>query len=227
VYGHTGNWTWQDGCRLCVENPLHASFFVLKLWSYFIPQAPSSDTLNALVSLYTSNSYAIRPVLEAILMHPDFYEGPAMVKPPIVYLASLMRATQTFIHDEQWVWLSQLAGQQLFYPPNVSGWDDNRWLDTNTLRGRWLCVTGVLDDHHVDPWNGSYDGTEQPDAALDKALALWDYPPLRREQQNELLRFSANAFPGSLANWQRIAYRALRQNALRQLVAVCPDLQLS
>jgi hypothetical protein len=227
VYGHTGNWTWQDGCRLCVENPLHASFFVQKLWGYFIPQAPSADTLSALVSLYTGNSYAIRPVLEAILMHPDFYEGPAMVKPPAVYLASMMRASGTFIHDEQWTWLSEAAGQMLFYPPNVSGWDDNRWLDTNTLRGRWLCTTGVLDDHHAEVWDGSYDPTEQPDPALDAALAVWDYPPLRKEQQDELVRFANNAFPGSLAAWQRIAYRALRQNALRQLIAVGPDYQLS
>jgi hypothetical protein len=173
------------------------------------------------------NGYAIRPVLEAILMHPDFYEGPAMVKPPVVYLASLMRATGTFIHDEQWTWLSQMAGQMLFYPPNVSGWDDNRWLDTNTLRGRWLCVTGILDDHHVEVWDGSYDAAEDPDPALDKALAVYDYPPLRKEQQNELGRFSRAAFPGSLADWQKIAYRALRQNALRQLIAVGPDLQLA
>src|SRR4051812_9497251 len=227
VYGHTGNWTWQDGCRLYVENSLHASFFVQKLWGYFIPQPPSADTLSALVSLYTGNSYAIRPVLEAILMHPDFYEGPALVKPPIVYLASLMRATGTFIHDEQWIWLSSDAGQQLFHPPNVSGWDDNRWLDTNTLRGRWLCTYGVLDDRHVEVWDGTYDPAEQPEPALDAALAVWDYPPLRKEQQNELVRFSNNAFPGSLANWQKIAYRALRQNALRQLIAVGPDLQLS
>ena len=227
VYGQTGNWTWQDGCRLCVQNPLHASFFVLKLWSYFIPQAPSSDTLNTLVYIYTANSCAIRPVLEAILMHPDFYEGPAMVKPPVVHLASMMRATGTFIHDEQWIWLSSDAGQQLFHPPNVSGWDDTRWLDTNTVRGRWLCTTGILDDHHVEVWDGSYDPNEQPDPALDKALAVWDYPPLRKEQQNELSRFSNNAFPGSLAPWQQTAYRALRQNALRQLIAVGPDFQLS
>src|SRR5262249_18810739 len=162
VYGHAGNWNWQDACRLCVQNPLHPSFFVLKLWSYFIPQAPSPDTLNALVSLYTSNSYAIRPVLEAILMHPDFYEGPAMVKPPVVYIARLMRASGPFIHDEQWIWLSAGAGQQLFYPPNVSAWDDSRWLDTNTFRGRWLLTTGVLDDHHVKVWDGSYDASEQP-----------------------------------------------------------------
>ena len=227
VYGHTGNWTWQDGCRLCVENSLHASFFVKKLWSYFIPQAPTADTMSALTSLYTSNSYAIRPVLEAILMHPDFYEGPAMVKPPVVFLASLMRATGTFITDSKWYWLSRDAGQMLFYPPNVSGWDDNRWLDTNTMRGRWLCATEVLDYHHAEVWDESYDPTEEPDPAVDKALEIWDYPPLRKEQQNEVVRFSNNAFPGSLANWQKIAYRALRQNALRQLIAVGPDMNLS
>ncbi len=229
VYGHTGNWTWQDGIRLCVENPLHPSFFVTKLWSYFIPQPPSSDTLSALTSLYTSSDYGIRPVLEAILMHPDFYDGPAMVKPPIVYLASLMRATGTFIHDEQWIWLSDWAGQRLFYPPNVSGWDDNRWLDTNTLRGRWLCSTGLMEDHHVAVWDDDhpYDEAEEPEPAVDKALAAFDYPPLRKEQQNELVRFSSNAFPVTLADWQLGPYRAMRQNALRQLIAVGPDLQLS
>jgi hypothetical protein len=227
VFGQTGNWTWQDGCRLCVQNSLHPSFFVLKLWSYFIPQPPSADTLNALVNLYTGNSYGIRPVLEAILMHPDFYEGPAMVKPPIVHLASMMRATATFIHDEHWIWLSSGAGQQLFHPPNVAGWDDNRWLDTNTLRGRWECAYYVLEDHHVDVWNGSYDKSELPDPAVDSALAVWDYPPLRKEQQNELVRFSSNAFPGLIADWQRAPFRAMRQNALRHLIVTGPDFQLS
>ena len=33
--------TGEDACRLCVENPLHPSFFVEKLWSYFVPQPPS------------------------------------------------------------------------------------------------------------------------------------------------------------------------------------------
>jgi hypothetical protein len=221
------NYNWQDAVRLLVQHPMHPAFFVNKLWGYFIPQAPSADTLTALTNLYTSNSYAIRPLLEAILMHPDFYEGPAMVKPPVVYMASLMRASGTYIHDEQWYWLGGQSGQQLFYPPNVSGWDDTRWLDTNTLRGRWLVTTGVLDDHHVDAWNGTYSATETPDRGLDNALAVWDYPPLRKEQQNEILHFSQNAFPGSLALWQQIAYRGLRQNALRQLIAVCPDLQLA
>jgi uncharacterized protein (DUF1800 family) len=44
VFGKTGNWDWQDACRLCVEHPLHPSFFVTKLWSYFIPTAPTAAT---------------------------------------------------------------------------------------------------------------------------------------------------------------------------------------
>ena len=42
VFGRTGNWSWEDACRLCVEHPLHPSFFVEKLWSYFVPQPPST-----------------------------------------------------------------------------------------------------------------------------------------------------------------------------------------
>ena len=37
VFGQTGNWNYEDAVRLCVTHPLHASFFVSKLWSYFVP----------------------------------------------------------------------------------------------------------------------------------------------------------------------------------------------
>jgi hypothetical protein len=145
----------------------------------------------------------------------------------VVYLASQMRATGTYIHDEQWIWMCQAAGQQLFYPPNVSGWDDNRWLDTNTMRGRWLCTFAVLGDYAIDPWNDDYDPNETSDTGLDKALARYDYPPLRSEQQNELLRFGNAAVPSNLADWQEGPFRAMRENASRLLIGVGPDMQLS
>ena len=64
-----------------------------------------------------------------------------------------------------------MPGQQLFWPPNVSGWDDTRWLDTSRMRARWLIVTYALEDHYVDPWNGpDYDPTEAPEPSLDSAL---------------------------------------------------------
>ena len=76
-------------------------------------------------------------MLEAILRHPALYTGPRMVKPPVVYIAGLLRGLNRGVDTSAWVWLSEGAGQRLFNPPNVAGWDDSRWLDTNAFRGRW------------------------------------------------------------------------------------------
>ena len=94
--------------------------------------------------MYVKQGYAVRPVLESILMHPQLYTGARMVKPPVVYTAGLLRRIGRTIDTSEWVWLDALAGQQLFYPPNVSGWDESRWLDTATFRGRWYVASRVL-----------------------------------------------------------------------------------
>ena len=154
IFGHRGRFDWRDSCRLCVEHRNHASFFVQKLWSYFIPTRPSRRTQHALEHLYVRRDYAVRPVLEAILSHPALYRGPRMMKPPIVFIAGMLRALGRGIDTEAWVWLSELAGQQLFYPPDVSGWDDTRWLDTSTWRGRWLAAASASRKGLFDPESG-------------------------------------------------------------------------
>src|SRR4029453_17992734 len=69
VFGKRGRFDWQDACRLCLRDPNHPSFFVRKLWGYFIPTPPPARTLAALERLYLRNDYAVRPVVEAILRH--------------------------------------------------------------------------------------------------------------------------------------------------------------
>ena len=81
-------------------------------------------------------------MLELIFRHPVFLDGPAMVKPPVVANAGCCAAIGRSVDTDDWAYLSGETGQTLFYPPNVSGWDDDRWIDTNTWRGRWH-VTGV------------------------------------------------------------------------------------
>ncbi|HEX6206101.1 MAG TPA: DUF1800 domain-containing protein [Solirubrobacterales bacterium] len=226
VFGRAGNWGWEDACRLCVEHPLHASFFVEKLWSYFVPSPPSAAVRDQLVSTYTGSGWQIRPVLEAILTSPELYEGPPMVKPPVVHLASMLRALGRGIDTEAWIWLCDMAGQQLFWPPNVSGWDDNRWLDTSTMRARWLLVTYALEEIAPDTWNGTYSTTETPDEALARAISSWGSPALRAEHHAELLDLAKRSEKLIVANWQKGPYRAMRQNALLQLIGVSPDMVL-
>src|SRR5579884_1870244 len=87
IFGHTGDYAWQDSCELCLDHPLHPSFFVTKLWSYFVPTPPDNATVAGLSALYAKRE--VLPVLEAILLHPDFHQGPRMVKPPVVLNAGL------------------------------------------------------------------------------------------------------------------------------------------
>jgi hypothetical protein len=223
IFGQTGNWGWEDACRLCVEHPLHPSFFVDKLWSYFVPQPASAEVREGLMSTYRGSGWQIRPVLETILLSPDLYQGPAMVKPPVVQLAGMLRALGRYIDTDAWTWLCEPAGQVLFRPPNVSGWDDNRWLDTSRMRARWNIVHYALDDVTVDAWGDSYSTTETADEALSRALASWGSPALRTEHRAELLDFAQRAEKQVVASWQRGPYRAMRQNALLQLIGVNPD----
>ena len=138
--------------------------------------APDHATQRALEQLYVSSDYEIRPVVAAILKHPALYDGPRLVKPPVVYNAGLLRRIRRGIDTTAWAWLGSMAGQQLFYPPNVAGWDDTRWLDTATWRGRWWIAQYVLDRYALDPGHAHepYDATK----LLDARLAFWHHPPL-------------------------------------------------
>ncbi len=226
IHGTSGNFGWRDACRLCVQHPLHPSFFVTKLWSYFVATPPNAVTQQALERLYVATGHQVRPVVETILKHPDLYQGPAMVKPPVVYAAGLLKALGRGIDTESWVWRCERAGQRLYYPPNVAGWDDGRWLDTSTIRGRWDIAAEALSPSLVGV-DQSYDKSETPDVALQKALDVLRNPTLTAETRSTLYGFATYCLPNPIASYQRSPLRASRQNALRMLIATCPDAQTS
>jgi uncharacterized protein (DUF1800 family) len=223
IFGKRGHFDWKDSCRLCVHHRLHPSFFVTKLWSYFVPTKPPVGTRRALERLYVHSGYQIKPVVAAILRHPALYTGPRMVKSPAVYTAGLLRALGRGIDTEAWTWLMSLAGQQLFYPPNVSGWDETRWLDTATYRARWAIASCAIRHKVLDS-----DKTKLPnDAAklMQRAESFWGHPSLTGHTHAQLTRFVKNSLHDADEHWKKRAYPALIENALRQLVASSPDLQ--
>ena len=175
IFGQTGAFNWTDSCRLCVKHSAHKTFFVKKLWSYFIPVPPSPKTRKALERLYVKRGYAVRPVVEAILMHPTFYRGPAMVKPPIVYIAGLLRARRRGIAERLVVDVPTWRASGCSGRPNVSGWNDDRWLDTSTFRGRWTAANEIAGYDAIDD-EASYNATETPKAAVRKARQVLGQP---------------------------------------------------
>ena len=159
-----------------------------------------------------------------MLRHPAVYQGPRLVKSPAVYTAGLLRRLGRGIDTTSWSWLGAMAGQQLFYPPNVAGWDDSRWLDTATWRGRWWIAGNVLRPYSLDPGTASqpYDAA----ALLDGALAFWHRPALTDATHAALGAFTRAALDDAgKASWKRKQYPVMTQNALRHLIAVSPELQ--
>ncbi len=228
IFGQTGTFDWTDAVRLCVTHPMHASFFCTKLWSCFVPTAPDEATLARLQGLYVSSGREIRPVVEAILQHPDLLEGPEMVVPPVVWTAGLLRAVGRGVDTTTWISLGRLAGQQLFYPPDVSGWDDTRWLDTCTLRGRWqLANTALKPRVETSTTAAPYDANEDAEGAVARALAFLGGPAISPETRRVITDFAASCVPPLASTSQRSAHRAMRQNALRMLIATSPDRQVS
>jgi len=170
---------------------------------------------------WTDPKLQVRPVLEAILQHPDLYQGPSMTLPPVVYTAGLLRRIGRGIDTTSWVGLDAAAGQQLFYPPNVSGWG-NRWLDTATFLARWSIAATALKPFQLDPSKTT--APADPDTLIGQALAFFNSPRLRPETDAALRRFAKGtlADAGTDANRGKV-YPVLTQNVLRQLIAVSPE----
>jgi len=198
--------------NLCLNHALHPSYFVTKLWGYFIPTPPDTSTATALASIYKTNGFKVHPVVEAILQHPALYTGPRMVKSPVVLNAGLLRMAGRYVDTSAWWVQSAAAGQQLFYPPDVGGWDYSRWLDTATWRARWFIA--ALVEGTTAPTSASSD----PAALVESAISFWGNPTISPQTQSLLASFAS-------AQLKRNAAAADVETALRRLVASSPDLQ--
>jgi hypothetical protein len=84
---------------------------------------------------------------------------------------------------------------------------------------------------YSNPWPATgepvYSANEDPEAALSRALAYWANPLLSVESASCIAGFATTCLQEPLAEWQQSPCRAMRQNALRMLIATSPDMQVS
>jgi uncharacterized protein (DUF1800 family) len=209
--------------RLAVTHHTHPSFFVSKLWGYFVGAELPERTGRELESAYVRGGYEVRPIVEAILRHPLFYEGPRLVTPPVVWTAGLLRASSQTISTTDWAWVASITGQVLFQPPNVSGWDYAQWLDTSRWAGRLQAVNTALGKKTLDAKTYPYGIHENTSDAYDHAIAFWGGQPLSDTARQHLLELGRRIAHGQNQKWEQVEFRNMRQNALRALVPMTPD----
>ena len=144
-----------------------------------------------------------------------------LVRSPVEWVVACMRAVNIGADDANPQWWMTEMGQQLFEPPDVSGWDDKRWLDTNTVRARWDIVNEVMRGQNLTYQTWDSYPEETAAQAVAGARAFWQNPTLTAETLASLNEFATTSVPAG----PRASLRAQRQNALRQLIATSPDYQ--
>ena len=96
-----------------------------------------------------------------------------------------------------------MAGQRLFRPPNVSGWDDARWLDTSTFRGRWIAANEIAGYDAIDD-EAAYDADRDAEAggaqgARSSGATRWS----ARRRRKGLERYAGAVGAAATADWQQ------------------------
>ncbi len=140
--GRTGNFDGWNIIDIIFEQSATAEFFAGKLWAYFAHEHPDPKIVQALAAVLRENDYELRPMLRKMFATQAFYSEQAMgtqIKSPAQFLVRL--CADLGIEDvpyERVADACRTLGQDLFYPPNVKGWDGNRaWINANALLARY------------------------------------------------------------------------------------------
>lgn len=140
--GKRGNLDGWDVIDRIFEQPAAAEFICRKLWHYFAYEGPEDDVVRELADTLRAERFELRPVLHKILASQAFYSQRArgaQIKSPAQFVVQL--AHDLRLNPPPYLAMARVAvqlGQDLFYPPNVKGWDGGKaWINANTLMARY------------------------------------------------------------------------------------------
>jgi uncharacterized protein (DUF1800 family) len=145
----TGPWKPEDIVRIALEQPACALFLCRKLYRFYVSEVdePTPALLEPLAEELRASNYSVRQVLTTIFRSRHFYDRAtyrARIKSPVEFSVGLVRMLEVQPTDQMLVLPLAVAcerqGQDLFYPPNVKGWDGGKtWINSTTVleRGNW------------------------------------------------------------------------------------------
>lgn len=141
VLGKTGNWNGDDVVRFACAERSTGRFIAKKLWEFFAYSHPEPAIIEALSDVYFASNYSIKAVMRALFLREEFYSERArfaVIKSPVELVVGAIRQLQADVSLRALPGLLSLMEQDLFNPPDVSGWDGGlKWINTATMLVRY------------------------------------------------------------------------------------------
>ena len=152
IFGQTGNWNYDDVIDILFQEkaPLIASFICEKLYKYFVSPTINETVVSEMATSFQSD-FNIGNVLRTLFKSEHFFDENTIgsqIKSPYDLTHNYIKTTGFSIDDgykEGIFYLNSLAGQELFEPVDVAGWQgDQTWINSSTLTGRWQILEYLI-----------------------------------------------------------------------------------
>jgi len=123
-----------------LAHPATATFVVTRVVHHFVSAAPEAGYIRRLADEFRTSGYDVKTLMRSVFLSPEFITDKsyrALVKSPIEYMLSVLRALEAPQLAKLVVDSGQGMGQMLFDPPDVGGWPNNQsWISSNTVIAR-------------------------------------------------------------------------------------------
>jgi uncharacterized protein (DUF1800 family) len=168
IYGQQSNFSGEDVITIISARAATARFLTWKLFNFFVYPMTSStedkNTVDKFSKVYLNNNHSIKELVRSILTSDEFFSSRAffsLVKQPAELVVGAIRmlggtynpgSTKTTPARTSNT-LSASArnmGQDLFGPPDVSGWDFNLgWVNTASMLERFNFANGFVNNRNT------------------------------------------------------------------------------
>lgn len=160
IFGETGKFTGDDVIDLAYRQPAAAYFVPQEMVGFYLSEARISKAyLAPLADWWRSTGYDLRQLAHRFfasrLFHHPSFRGNYIKRPTQLYLGLVQDLNINVApYPRHSLNTLRLMGEELFRPPNVSGWDGGRlWINSSTLGARRQLVERLFNPINEETLN--------------------------------------------------------------------------
>lgn len=154
ILGQRGEFDGADLVEILLEQEACAHYVAGRLLTWLEGVEPDPTRWKRYGDLLRELDYEITPWLRTLVDDPDFYRAQVLgtrVSSPVDYLVGASHRLGLSGHEAFLFYAATAAGQQVYGPPSVKGWDEGRaWITSSSMaiRGNSIgLLLGLLQEH--------------------------------------------------------------------------------